>query len=63
MQDADIVFVEYTVNDLSAIRGDVETVLETQRRRGTERLFRRLLTFERLPAVVVLHTWAPRVCS
>jgi hypothetical protein len=55
------VFVEYTVNDLSAINGDVEEVMDTQKRRGTERLLRRLLTFDNSPAVIVLHTWAPKV--
>ena len=60
-QDADVVFVEYTVNDLHAIRGEVEAALDNPKRRGTERLLRRLLTFRNRPAVVVLHTWAPKV--
>ena len=60
-QDADVVFVEYTVNDLSAIRGAVEAALDNPKRRGTERLLRRLLSYEKRPAVVVVHTWAPKV--
>ena len=63
LQDADLIFVEYTTNDLHAIRGEVEAALDNPKRRGTERLLRRLLTFEKRPAVVVLHTWAPKVRS
>ena len=58
-----MVFVEYTTNDLHSIRGEVEAALDNPKRRGTERLLRRLLTYEKRPAVVVVHTWAPKVRS
>jgi hypothetical protein len=53
------------MNDLAGIGKEGEEGegpgLDIPSRRGTERLFRRLLSFENRPAVVVLHTWAPRI--
>ena len=59
MQGADIVFLEYTMNDGAGIskEGEAGVEIDIPSRRGTERLLRRLLSFENRPAVVVLHAW------
>lgn len=67
-QEADIVFIEYTINDMlhnTDIRGaelkeDFYKV-ETGLRRGLERLFRKLLAYPRAPAVLLVHSWAPAI--
>jgi hypothetical protein len=41
--------------------GQIEEMMNTQKRCGMKRLLRRLLTFDMAPAVIVLHTWAPIV--
>ena len=59
VQEADIVFIEYTMNDW--IRREEDLVsLENDRRRGFETLLRKLLRYERSPAIVIVHAWSPR---
>lgn len=61
LQGADIVFMEYTMNDMIAVsqqqQGDAGCDLDIPSRRATERLLRSLLSFENKPAVVVIHSW------
>ena len=60
LQDADIVLVEYTSNDLASQGGAGLETLDTPTKRGFERLLRALLARSGL-AVLVLHSWAPKL--
>ena len=67
-QDADIVFIEYTINDMlhdNDIRGEGSKddfyLVDTEHRRGLERLLQKLLMYKRSPAVILVHSWAPEV--
>ena len=57
-QEADIVFVEYTMNDWSRHKGDLSS-LESDSRRGFENLLRMLLRYEKSPAIIIVHAWSP----
>jgi lysophospholipase L1-like esterase len=63
-QDADLVFLEYTINDMlfwgDTLQDEFRKV-ETNMRRGFERLLRKLLQYERMPAVIIVHAWSPEV--
>mmetsp|Transcript_5659 Transcript_5659/g.16154 ORF Transcript_5659/g.16154 Transcript_5659/m.16154 type:complete len:353 (+) Transcript_5659:372-1430(+) len=52
--ESDIVFVEFTMND-----GQKSCEVTTDGRRGFEVLLRKLLSYPRAPAVIVLHWWSP----
>ena len=52
-KEADIVFVEYSVNDPQAPMPHFTNDM----RRGMERLLRRLLTYPKRPAVVLMHAY------
>lgn len=51
--DADLVFVEYSINDSSKI----EPTFQNNVRRGFERLLRKLLNYDHKPAVVLMHAY------
>lgn len=52
-RDSDVVFVEYSVNDPQA----PNPPFQNDMRRGMERLLRRLLTYPRRPAVILMHAY------
>ncbi|BDA48468.1 hypothetical protein COCOBI_12-1470 [Coccomyxa sp. Obi] len=57
--DADLILVEFSVNDWETVDPATFTWMDNSLRRGFERLLRKLLRLKSTPAVLVLHWWAP----
>ncbi|KAK9836351.1 hypothetical protein WJX81_007868 [Elliptochloris bilobata] len=56
--DADLVLVEFSVNDWE-VADPSSAWMNNSQRRGFERLLRKLLRMKHQPALLVLHWWAP----
>ncbi|CAL5223929.1 g6531 [Coccomyxa viridis] len=57
--DADLVLVEFSVNDWEVVDAQNFAWMDNSLRRGFERLIRKLLGMDSSPAVLLLHWWAP----
>lgn len=55
LQDADVILVEYSLNDEQTMS---DTVFDNAVRRPFERLLRKLLQFPNQPAVILLNAYA-----
>eukprot|EP00884_Botryococcus_braunii_P008547 jgi/Botrbrau1/17694/Bobra.0166s0118.1 len=58
-QDADLVFVEYSVNDWEVLNANRSRWMDNGIRRGFERLMRKVLQLPHVPAIILLHWWSP----
>eukprot|EP00884_Botryococcus_braunii_P002068 jgi/Botrbrau1/11862/Bobra.0175s0022.3 len=57
--DADIVILEYALNDWDVVR-EKASWMDNYQRRAYERLIRKILSRPNSPAILLAHWWAPR---